>query len=233
MSIIRSSLRTRILQLADAVNSPRWDPTAGAGGEVDQHMGIVHSREWRRILNANPYHRVSSRTVTTDTLGRVSVASLSDTSVLDSAERFYKILLFTVANTVLKESPAKDGFLSTISNDQVSGLGFGFYFRNGDYFVAPGHPNESATIWVNHLPTRADNLSTDNVSVNFPDDYEDVLAYETASILLSKGAAEMDASASMKALAEDMRRDMLQDIARTSLNPLVMQFPDLAMEWGG
>lgn len=233
MSLTRSSLRTRALQAADAESSPRWDSvTMGALGEVDQHMGIVHAREWRRILAANPYHRVSSRAVTIDTSGRIAIADLSVPSTGDLQERFHRVLLFSVANTVLRETPAKDGFMATLTSD-AAGLGYGFYFRQGDYFIAPGHVSEAATIWVNHIPTRADNLSLDSVSVIFPDDYEDILAFETAALLLSKGAAEMDAVGSLKGLAEDMRRDMLQDITRTSINPLLMQFPDTAAEWAG
>ena len=230
MTITRAQLRTRSLQLADAVSSPRWDATAA--GEVDQHMGMVHAKEWRRILNANPYYRVAQRTVTLDSQGRILASALSDLSTPDTAQRFYRILTFSVSNVVLKEISAKDGFMSTQTTD-ASGVGYGFYFRQDVYFYAPGRPNETANIWVNHIPTRPDNLSNDGIAVEFIDDYEDIMAYELASVLLSKGAAESDATASCKALAEDLRRDMLQDLTRTSINPLVLGFPDTSREWGG
>lgn len=232
MSLTRSSLRTRILQLADAVSSSRWDSTTtGAAGEVDQHMGIVHAREWRRILNANSYYRAAKRTPTVDSSGRIAISDLTSGSG-DSAERFYRVLLMSINDLPYREITGKDGFMATVQQVTSSPL-YGVWFRQGDYLIVPDAANATNTdIWVNHLPTRADNLATDASTVVFPDDYEDILAYETAAILLSKGAAEVDAAAALKALAEDMRRDMLQDIARTSTRPLVMQFPDTAQEWG-
>lgn len=233
MSLIRSSLRTRILQLADAVSSSRWDSTTtGASGEVDQHMGIVHAREWRRILNANQFYRVAKRSPSVDSSGQILISALSGGSG-DSAERFYRVLMLSVNDYAYSEVDAKDGFMASVSGVSSTPTSR-IWFRQGDYLVVPDAASATNTdIWVNHLPTRADNLATDASTVVFPDDYEDVLAYETAAILLSKGAAEIDAAASLKALAEDMRRDMLQDIARTSTRPWIMQFPDRAVEWAG
>jgi hypothetical protein len=230
VTITLAALRTRSLQHADAVSSPRW--SVALAGEVDQLIGTAHAKEWRRILNANPYQRVALRSVTLDSTGRVPIASLSDVTLPDSSERFYRILLFTAANIVLKEVPGKDAFTSLLATS-VTGVGSGVYFRIGDYFQAPGYESQAASIWVNHIPTRADALSVDTKTVVFPEDYEDVLAYEAAALILSKGGAEADAAAVCKAYAEDLRRDMLQDITRTSINPLVMQYPDSASEWGG
>lgn len=233
MGITRSSLRTRSLQLADAVSSSRWDSTTtGASGEVDQHMGIVHAREWRRILNAAPYYRVSKRTPATDASGQILISDLSSGSG-DSQERFYRVLLLSVDDVPMREVQGKDAFMSTLTTTGSS-LSDGVWYRQGDYLVVPNAVSRTnCDVWVNHLPTRADNLTGDAVTVVFPDDYEDILAYEIASILLSKGAAEVDAAAALKALAEDMRRDLLQDVARISGKPLVMGFPDSAAEWAG
>lgn len=229
----RSSLRTRALQLADAVSSSRWDSTTtGATGEVDQHMGIVHSREWRRILNAAPYYRVAKREPTTDSTGRIAISALTSGSG-DDAERFYRVLLLSVNDIPMKEVQGADAFMSTLTATGSS-LADGVWFRQGDYLIVPNAISQTnCDVWVNHLPTRVDNLANDSSTVVFPDDYEDILAYEIAAILLSKGAAEVDAAAALKALAEDMRRDLLQDVARISGKPLVMAFPDSASEWGG
>lgn len=235
MTVTRASLRTRSLQLADAVSSARWDVTAGAAGEVDQHMGIVHSREWRRILNAQPDYRIAQRTPTSDSQGRFLISALSDLSVADQQQRFYRVRSLAINNRPYREINATDGYLAAASLTSTSSVPiFGFWFRQGDYIIVPDAPNQTATgIWVNHLPTRADNLSIDTAVVEFIDDYEDILAYEVAAILLSKGAAETDASAQLKALAEGMRTDMLQDLTRMSTKPLVMRFPDTAAEWAG
>ena len=169
MSIVRSDLRTRALQLADAVSSPRWDVTAGAAGEVDQHMGVVHSREWRRILNAQPDYRIAQRTPTSDSQGRITIASLSDLSVADSQQRFYRIRSLTMNNRPYREIAATDGYLAAASLQSTSSVPiFGFWFRQGDYIMVPDSPSTTSTgIWVNHLPTRADNLTAENKTVEF------------------------------------------------------------------
>lgn len=233
--VTRSSLRTRCLQLADAVSSPRWDSsTTGASGEVDQHLGVVHAREWRRLLNANSYLRVSKRTPTVDSSGRVLISDLSS-GTGDSAERFYRVLTLAANDRPYKEITSRDGFMAANAlTASASVPTYAVWFRQGDYLIVPDAASTTLTaVWVNHLPTRADNLATDASIVQFPDDYEDVIAYEVASILLSKGAAEMDASAVLKALAEDLRRDLLQDVVRNSNAPLVMQYPDTPQEWAG
>lgn len=230
MSITKAGLRTRALQLADAVSSSRWDSTASTG-EIDLHMGAVHIREWRRILNANPYYRVALRTPSIDSSSRILLSDLSNTSSADAHQVLYRVIEVVVDNVPLQEVPAKDGLMATLSNASFSG---DFYFRQGNYLVCPGHPSTTATgVFVNYTPTPANSLSGEGITIDFPDGYELVLAYELAAVILSKGAAEMDASASCKAFAEDYRRDMLQDIARTSINPLVMRFPDTAAEWAG
>ena len=198
-------------------------------------MGVVHSREWRRILNAQPDYRIAQRTPTSDSQGRITIASLSDLSVADSQQRFYRIRSLTMNNRPYREIAATDGYLAAASLQSTSSVPiFGFWFRQGDYIMVPDSPSTTSTgIWVNHLPTRADNLTAENKTVEFIDDYEDILAYEIAAILLSKGAAETDAAAQLKAIADGMRTDMLQDLTRTSTKPLTMQFPDSAAEWAG
>jgi hypothetical protein len=234
MTITKSGLRTRALQLADAVSSPRWDTTATTG-EVDVHMGMVHMREWRRILNANPYYRVARRTPAIDSSGRIAISSLSDSSSADALETFYRVLMVAVNNTPYKEIIPKEGLLAGIQITTGSAMpGSNIWFRQGDYIMVPDAANSTATgVWVNHVPTPANLLSGEAIVVTFPDTYEDLLAYELAAILLSKGSAESDSAATMKAFAEDLRRDMLQDIARFSIAPQQFQFADTAAEWGG
>lgn len=193
-------------------------------------MGNIHIREWRRLLNAAPYYRVAQRTPPIDASSRLALTDLSSGSA-DTKQNLYRILEVVVDNRPLKEIPAKDGFMAGIATGSSAG---DTYFRQGDYLICPGHPSVTATgVFVNYTPTPADALSADNIAVDWPEGYELVLAYELAAVILSKGAAEADAAATMKAFAEDYRRDMLQDVARISINPQVLQFPDTAREWGG
>lgn len=217
--------------MGDLENSPRWDFTPGVSGEVDQHLGIVHAREWKRILNAAPYYRTAQRTPTTDSNGQVALTTLSDVSVPDSAENRYRILLVAANNVPYKEVFPEDAFLSNVSGASSQGASR-IWYRNGNYLVLPDAPSITLTgVWVNHYPTRADNLSGDGIQVEFPDDYEDILVYMGAASLVGKGAAETDAAAWMQQQAKEMRDDMLQDLARTSIKPEMIRFSDSPGDW--
>jgi hypothetical protein len=231
VSITRTGLRTRALQLADAVGSTRWD-TTDATGEIDVHMGVIHLREWKRILNANPYYRVAQRTPAIDSSGRIAISALTS-GTGNSVETFYRVLMLSANNVAYKEILTKEGFLAGVQTAPDSQMA-GVWFRQGDYIYVPGAANTTATgVWVNHVPCAANALALAADTVVFPEGYEDLLGYELAAIILSKGAAEADAAGTMKAFAEDMRRDMLQDIARFSISPTVFQFSDTAAEWAG
>lgn len=231
MSISRSALRLRALQLGDLVGSPRWDVTAGSG-EVDAHMGVVHMREYRNILNAQPYYKTLKCTPTFDANGAVPLSALT-AGVGDSAVKAYRVLLVSVANIPYREMAASDVYMAQVAIQGTPNV-YAVWYRDGDNLVAPDAPGLTATgVWVNTLPRRADLLASDNSLVAWPDDYEDVLAYELAGVLLTKGAAEMDASQFCLAQAERLKVEMLQDLSRTSIRPWQVKFPDTASEWAG
>lgn len=198
-------------------------------------MGVIHLREWKRILNANAYYRVAQRTPAIDGSARIAISGLSDTSVADAKQTFYRVLMVACNNTPYKEIIPKEGLLAGIQITTGSAMpGSNIWFRQGDYIIVPDSANTTATgVWVNHVPTQASALSADGITVEFPEGYEDLLAFELAAIILAKGSAESDASGTMKAFAEDMRRDMLQDLARFSIAPQQFAYADTAAEWGG
>lgn len=228
MSITRLDYRTRVANLADINGSPRWDFTSGSTGEVDQHLGVVHAREWKRILSDQPYYTIAQRTPTSDGLGQIAISDLSTGLGTDTAQRFYRCLMVAMSNFPYEEMQGKDAFLSQLT----IGGSYRIWYRTGDYIVVPDSPNQVATgIWVNYTPTRSDQLLTDASLVVFPDDYEDVLVYEGAAALLTKGGTQTDTAGEFKAIAESMRADMLQDIARFSTKPIMVQFPDFRSDW--
>jgi hypothetical protein len=232
MSIDKATLRTRVLQAADATGSSwRWDITAG--GEVDFWIGQVHDAEWARILNVNQYYRVGRRTPTSDASGRYLVSDLSSGSG-DSAERFYRVIAFAVDNTVYKQVEAKDFVIDPSSSNGLLTPWYYWWFE-GDYIKAlPEQANKQAdVVIVNHRPTRYDSLSGESVNVPFPDGYESVIVLEAAAALLNKGGVESGAAMALKAEAEVVRNAMLQDLARKSTNPTQMRYDDYAQDWGG
>lgn len=226
----RSQLRTDVLDLADANGSGRWNTTAGGSGEVDRRLGMVHMREWRRILNAAPYYRFAKRTPTFDSSGKVAITHASmGTYTGDSQERVFRILLLSVNNTPYEFVEAKRYVLATANGESLR-----CWYREGDNIVVPDAANLTATgVWVNHLPTRFDQLSGDGVSVTLPDDYDDIFVYEGAGELLMKGGAESGTSGEFFGMARRLRDDMLSDLARISGNPMGFEYPDSRHEWGG
>lgn len=230
MSDTRVNLRTRTQRRMDAVGSPRWNTTGGATGELDQIGGLVHWREWRRLLNVNRNLRLGSRAITSSaSTGRYALSALNQ-GAADTLETLYRILSFQVDNIPYQQVAFEDFSLA-----EALGLPGNVWWREGDNIMTlPKQFSKAATVWVNHLPARLDLLSGDGISVTFPDGYEDVLCLEWAALALSKGGAETEAARDLKGLAEEMRQDMLQDLGRLGTEPLQMRYwGDSAADWGG
>lgn len=223
----RTQLRTRALKRADADGSGRWDATAA--GEVDQLGGIVFDREWRRILNANPYYKFNTVTLNSDSAtGRYPIASLT-TGAADAVKRFYRIIGVRIDDVMYEEVPFKEWTLA-----ETLAMSPRVWWYEGDNIMAlPKALSKPGVFSVNYIPCRIDNLAGDGSTVDFPDGYEDVLVLEWAKHILIKGGAETQEALTMGALAEELRTDMLQDIARRSTNPLRMRYADSAWDWAG
>lgn len=229
MAFTRAQLRTRALKRADADGSGRWDTTAGSAGEVDQLGGVVFDREWRRILNANSTYTFNTVTLNSDgTTGRYPISSLT-TGSADTIKRFYRIIAVEIDDLIYEEVPFKEWSLG-----ETLAMSPRVWWYEGDNIMAlPKALTKSATFSVNYIPCRLDNLAADASNVNFPDGYEDVLVLEWAKHILLKGGAEAPEALTLGALAEELRTDMLQDIARRSTNPLRMRYADASWDWAG
>lgn len=227
MSITKSALRTRVTQLADAVNAPRWDVTPN--GEVDQHIGVVMDREWKRILNANAYYRVARLTPTSDTTGYYAVSDLT-TGAGDSQQRLYRVIAFSVNNIIYEEGRLDQYMLPSSGQVQPQYL---WYFEGTKIMALPVTLSQVATVIVNWIPPRQENLAGESSTIDFPDGYENVIAWSAAAMLLNKGAVEAGAAQVLEFQAEALRQDMLQDIMRRSTNPIRMRYADDRSEWAG
>ena len=210
---------------ADARQSDRWsDP------DVRYVLGMVHAREWKRLLNANNVLRVGTRTVAQDINGQFTVASLDGGSG-DSQERFYRVLSLVQDVRLYAEMRFTEAPTAATTGGYSSARR---WYRTGDLIQClPVENGASMTVTVNHLPTPIDQLSSDAAAAVFPRDYEMIVAWETAAAMLMKGGAESDAAQDLQQLAEQMRGDMLGDLARQSVAPMQMQYPDRATEWAG
>lgn len=222
---LRSRYMSETRNAADATNAGRW-----TDDEVRSALGLAHTREWKRLLNANRYLRFAQRTVTEDALGQFALSAL-DAGSGDSQQRLYRILDVVDGTRVYDEVQFSEVPVATLVGATNTSY---VWYRIGDVVqLLPVGAGASLTVAVNHIPTPLDQLSADTVAAEFPRDYEPVVAIEAAALLLEKGGAEAGAASVLSQRAEAIRQDMLSDLARTSTNPMRMQYPDTRFAWGG
>lgn len=228
MSLTLTLLRARVAQRMDATGATRWNTTTGPTGEIDPIIANAFDREWRRILTANPYIRMSQKTPTSDASGRYLLSDLQ-TLTGDSQERLFRVMLVKIDGFVYEEVSLRD-WAGSLTDNPLARV----WWRQGDYLMAlPQTASKQADmIWVSHLPTRPDAVSAVGVSCVFPEGYDEVVVLEAAADLLLKGNAESDASMNLRALANILRTDMLADLARTGSRPTRMQYSDYGSDWG-
>lgn len=210
---------------ADATSSNRWgDP------EVVTALGLAHTREWKRLLNANRYLRFAQRSATEDSLGQIQLSAL-DSGSADTQQRLYRILDVADGTRVYDEVQFSEVPVAT----QIATSNTSFcWYRVGDVIQClPIGSGTALTVSVNHIPTPIDQLSSDSVAAEFARDYELIVSVEAAAYLLEKGGAEAGAAAILGQRAEAIRQDMLSDLARTSTSPLRMSYPDSRHVWHG
>lgn len=226
MSLTRTEYLREIRAMADATSSARWTDAT-----ITVLLNSVFKREWSRILNANRYYRVGERTVTLDASGRFALSSLTSGSG-NTVETFYKIIGVNNGEAIYAPAELRDNML-TASLGQVSAAQRTFWRVGSEVQCYPYTSGESIDVVVNYLPCLPGSLSSDSDTVDYPEGYETVLIYETAAAMLMKGGAETDASADFKAIAEEVRGDMLADISRMTTDPTQMRYNDSSIDWAG
>lgn len=234
MSDTRERLRDRAIRAADAVGSQDWDTTSGASGEIDQKLATNYDREWVRCLDANPYLRTGTRTVTADTDGGFALSDLYSGSG-DSRQRFHRVL--TVVRNNIVYHPARgrqypDPQDRTLTTKRV------WYLDGTSVVLIPLEASSTATIKVNHLPPSLTTLSADSVEIVTPSEVQDqtfaeIVALETGADLLNKGGRETAESVGLRMRAQDLRQQMLADLTRFGEGPITMQFSDDPVDWAG
>lgn len=215
--------------MSDTLNSDRWDATPG--GEVDKVISMVFDREWKLILNANQFYQYNAVLVNTDPVtGRIPLTSLT-TGSADTQKRFYRILTVIGPTDNIVYEPA--WFTDIPLGETFAANVRVWYLEGQNIFILPKQLNTQFDFRVNWIPTRPSDLSGEGVLINFPGDYQDIVAWESAAWMLTKGGAETGAAAELRQFAQVMRDDMLQDIARVSVDADQMRYPDSRFQWGG
>jgi len=232
----RVQIRNDVLNIADAVASPRWDTSPG--GEVDRRLGAVHMRLWKRVLNANPFINVNVFTtltgeigdqipLTADSNGAIPMASLS-TGTGDNQNNLYRILGVSFNNLPYQQQWTKDYLLASLN-----GFTYQAWFRQGTNIIMPDAAGQQATgIWVNWTPTQFDQLVADTSTVVLPTTtFSDVLAHFGAAAILRKGGAETQAAAEIEAYGQQLLDEELQDLSREGITPISERYDDSPFDW--
>ncbi len=225
--MIRSEFVTAVKSYMDAEGSNRWSPEL-----IIQIGGITSQNEWSDIINQNRFYRFATRSVTTDSDGRVAIADLT-TGSGDATEYFYRVQLgFTDGNILWQETDYNYVPMATQTGWQAPSRYL--YYLAGDYFqLLPVASGTALTVPVNHTPPTIAQLAGDDSVIRFVSGYEYILVWVTAATLLMKGAAESQAASDLLQLADGARKNMLGDIARRTTRPTYAVFQDSAAEWGG
>lgn len=223
--VSRGQLVTDIREYMDSVGSQRWSDTF-----IKSVANSVHDAEWSEILNAAPTYRFAQRSVTSDSAGQVAFSALNGGSG-DSAQNWYRILTVDNGNVLYRETRFQDqplGATQTVQNTYDK-----MYYLVGETLQVLPAAAEALTVSVNYKPTALLDLSSDNATVEFPDNSHFIMVWMSAAQLLLKGGAEAGAAAQLRALAETERAGMLNDIRRRSINPTLMAYPDAKYDWAG
>lgn len=230
-SLTINQLITQARRLMDAVGSDRWSDE-----EIADTLSYVYDAEWSRLLQAAPYYRFQTITVTPSSTGIFPLSSLS-TGAGNAQKNFFRILSLNDGNVEYQETRFQDVPLGT-TNGYIPYLRKMYYLAGENYQILPGAATPLNAV-VNYKPTAlrdyVDDGATDkwDISIDWPASSELLLVYETAARSLMKGGESLQTSSAFLKMAADERADFLDEIRRRTINPTRMAYPDLASDWGG
>ena len=228
MAVTRGQLLTLTREAMDADQGDRWSTTL-----LTTVLDNVFGDEWSNILNAAPYYRFASRQVTTDADGRVDYTQLSDTTLPDAEQNFYRVLAVHDNVSLYTETEYRSIPMGLVGSwmPQYPKQ----FYQAGEFFqTLPPYGGLALTVTVNWKPTALKDLSSDNVVVDFPAGSELILATEAGGRALQlRAGVEAEGARRLFEAAQRYRSDFLDDIARRTTNPRRMGYPDARQDWGG
>jgi hypothetical protein len=224
--VTRDNLVSQTREYMDAVGSDRW-----SNDLITLVLDQVFDAEWSNILNAAPYYTFAQRNVNTDVNGRIPFTALSGGGG-DNEENFYRLLSLSDGNRLYVQTRFNEVPLGTTSNYLPTWPKM-FYQAGQTFQTLPVASGTPLIAFVNYKPTAIRDLLGGSSFVDFPPRAHLVVVYEAAANLLMKGGAESRQAADLKALAQQERAILLDDIRRTTTRPTEMLYPDTKFEWGG
>lgn len=224
-AITTSTLISETREYMDAVGSDRWSDSL-----IKTVLNSVFEAEWSNILNAAPYYKFATRTVTTDADGQFALGDL-DLASGDSSQYWYRIMSVSDGNYLYQQTRFQDVPLATTTNYLPSHPRL-YYIAGDNVQILPVASDVTMTIGINYKPQSISDLLSDSSSVvDFPRNSHLILVWEAAAQLLLKGGAETSAAVDLKALARQERESLLDDIRRRTINPTMMAYPDNKSDW--
>jgi len=224
-AITTSTLISETREYMDAVGSDRWSDSL-----IKTVLNSVFEAEWSNILNAAPYYKFATRTVTTDADGQFALSDL-DLDSGDSSQYWYRIMSVSDGNYLYQQTRFQDVPLATTTNYLPSHPRL-YYIAGDNVQILPVASDVTMTIGINYKPQSISDLLSDSSSVvDFPRNSHLILVWEAAAQLLLKGGAETSAAVDLKALAREERESLLDDIRRRTINPTMMAYPDNKSDW--
>ncbi len=225
-SVTRAQLVEQTREYMDAVGSTRWTDSF-----IQTVLAQVYDEEWSNILNAAPYYTFQQLQLTTDANGQIPFSSLS-TGSGDAQRDFYRILSVSDGNVLYDETAFQYVPLATTTNYLPTYPRL-YYLVGTNVQILPVAAGTSLYIAVNYKPTALNDLSSDNVPIDFPDNNQGIITASAAAKLLLKGGAEVGAANNLRKLADEERQSMLDDLRRRTINPTRMAYPDQKYDWAG
>lgn len=225
-SVTRAQLVEQTREYMDAVGSSRWSDST-----IQTILASVFDEEWSNILNAAPYYTFQQLTVTTDSNGQVPFSSLS-TGSGDSQKNFYRVLSVSDGNVLYDETQFQYVPLATTTNYLPTYPRL-YYMAGSNVQILPVATGTSLYVAVNYKPTALNDLASDSSTVDWPSNNQGIITASAAAKLLLKGGAEVGAANNFRALANEERQSMLDDLRRRTINPTRMAYPDQKYDWSG
>ena len=225
-TVTLGQLVTDTREYMDAVGSTRWSDAT-----IKLVLNSVFDNEWSNILNAAPYYRFAQRQVTTDANGQFAFTTLNSGSG-DTEQNFYRIMSVSDGNVLYGQTRYQDVPLATTTNYLPTYPRL-YYIAGQSVQILPVSPSQSLYVGVNYKPTSISDLAGDASIIDYPANCHLVLVWMAASLLLLKGGTEAAAASNLKAMADDDRKTLLDDIRRMTINPTMMAYPDQKYDWSG
>ena len=228
-----ATLQTYIDQtrnLMNAYGSGQW-----TDAEITSYIGTAHWAEWADLLNANRFYKMQQVSVTEDSNGQFTFASLT-TGSGDTAKYFYRIITVAQPGTPASQVQYyyREATYDQYPNPQPNTSLPYVWYRFGDNVqVLPVASGQGLTITTNWRPTKASSLTNASSTVDFPTGYEDVVSWRAAALALAKGGSEVDATRSLLAQYTIMHDAFLADLGRQSTWPIIARAFDVPQDWGG